>query len=70
MPACLMITSNSCILALPAVHLFTISKHLFSDHKDSALGVEREGKAKYNLGHQKPGSAIPGFNIISLCSFG
>lgn len=65
-----MSTSNGSILALHAVHLFTTSKHLFLDNKDTALGVEGEGKSKYNLGHQKPGNAIPGFNIISLCSFG
>lgn len=70
MPACLVSTSNSSILALHVVHLLTISKHLFSDDKDTALGVEREGKSKRNLGHQKPGNAIPGFNIISLCGFG
>lgn len=54
MPACLVSTSNGSILALHAVHLFTISKQLCLDNKDTALGVEREGKSKYNLGHQKP----------------
>lgn len=68
MPACLV--SNGSILALHAVYLFSISKHLFLENKDTALHVEGEGKSKYHLGNQKPGNVIPGFNIISLCSFG
>lgn len=39
-------------------------------YKDTALGTAKGGKSKYGLGHQKPGSANPGFNIISLCVFG
>lgn len=42
-----MSTSYSSILPFHAVHLFTISKHLFSDDKDTALDAGREGK--YNI---------------------
>jgi len=52
------------------VRLFTISKHLFSDDEDTALGAGREDKSENSLGHQKPVSANLGFNIISMCGLG